>query len=59
LLLLVIVWSLPDALLQTIAQLPASPGAFRLFCVLLLVPILVRHVDPVREYFREKTARPS
>jgi glycerol-3-phosphate acyltransferase PlsY len=53
-LLLVVVWILPDALLQSVVQTPASAGAFRLFCTLLLVPIVIRHVEPVREYFGKK-----
>ncbi len=57
LLLLVIIWMLPDNFLTSILQIDAPMTGFRVFGSIFLAVILVRHVDPLKEYIRERTLR--
>ena len=56
-LLLLVVWILPDTFLQAVMQVPVPLDTFRVFCALLLVPILIKHREPAREFIREHGMR--
>jgi glycerol-3-phosphate acyltransferase PlsY len=57
LLLLTIIWVLPDSFLGSILQVEAPITGFRVFASIFLAVILIRHVDPLKEYIRERALR--
>jgi hypothetical protein len=44
----------PDAILRMFLSASVPVSSFRVFCVILMALVLVRHIEPVREHFREK-----
>lgn len=47
----------PNAVLTWLFSTPIDPGEFRVFAVLLFTIILIKHIDPLKEYFRKAHAQ--
>lgn len=45
----------PDEVIQAFSGTSASPAEFRFFVIAVMVVLLLRHIEPVRQFFKDKT----
>ena len=49
----------PDTIVRMFLSTSIPASAFRVFCVVLMALILAKHIEPVKEHFREKQLKNS